>query len=185
MGNDNSLFELRIFFVGQVLVSTRKVLGVKGDIIISKPTPKSARKVLPTFCLEMRRRDWLNITLAIVFLYIMTVWTQARRCEAAWQAAHPYSWTGKEVTEDPASRISRTEATDPATVMAFPTMCIALPISTEQSYLTAREARITATATSSTKVTKPPDYETRARAAVMKYWGEKEGCVKIFGWTWK
>jgi hypothetical protein len=183
MGNNNSLFELRIFFVGQVLVSTRKVLGVKGDIIISKPTPKSARKVLPTFCLEMRRRDWLNITLAIALLHIMAVWTRARRCEAEWQAAHPYSWTGKEVTEDPASRVSRIGATDPATVMAFPTMCIALPISTEQSSLTAREARITPTA--SAKVNKPPDYEKRARAAVTKYWGEKKGCVKIFGWTWK
>ena len=87
------------------------------------------------------------------------------------------------MTEDPASRVSRIGATDPATVMAFPTMCIALPISTEQSYLTAREAMITPTA--SMKVTKPPDYEKRARAAVTKYWREKKGCVKIFGWTWK
>jgi K+ transporter len=177
------LFELRTPFVGQVLISTRKALWIKGNIFISRPTPNLSRKAFPTSCLKMRRRDWLNITLAIVLLYIMAVWTQARRCEAAWQAAHPYSWIGKEVTEDPASRVSRTGATDPATVMAFPTMCNALPISTEQSSLTAREARITPTA--SAKVNKPPDYEKRARAAVTKYWGEKKGCVKIFGWTWK
>jgi len=44
---------------------------------------------------------WVTFLLLAVLLYLAGTYQRTKRCRQQWDAAHPYSFTGKEITHDP------------------------------------------------------------------------------------
>jgi len=133
---------------------------------------------------------WVTFILLAVLLCLAGTYQRTKRCQQQWDAAHPYSFTGKEVTHDP--KIPFPLRTTPAAKEAKPSTDPIvhfggtpnaenakpkIDLTGKNSYPAAREGKLTVKKTLS-----DPATATSAAPVVTQWLSERRPMYSIFGY---